>query len=462
MAYLGWLEYDGVEVCCDERALAYLDSDGCGDGVVAGEPAGVLGFLGVEVGEHPVGSEGRFAPWLVPFDDDAFLTGTGVYGFIGLALDGAAASPRKRTMIPAVAGDGGTPGPDRADPREIEARLLIVAADEAAAGWGLNWLAEVFTYGRPPATTTDTAPPRWGNTPRAGGLGPPLRLFATGAAGPDALRTLFDVAMLEGPTVEATHTTGDGLALTEVSLTLSAGVPYFYRPVRQVGGGRLESYPNAYTGSGSPITWVMSRDRAARVRGADLERDQCGAGPLSGCPDPIAVPDPISDTDACSATTPMVPRYALLALTAELSLPARQECVPVVVVDTGSAIMRRFSVRVGRRRPGSAPDAEGASLIWEINVPFLPANARLSLDGRTGTAVVHCDGSYLSDPQTAVDSPPPVDTYEPAVYGIRSGPVVWPVWQGAEDLTITAHAEDDYCADDARVTLFVASRTDTA
>jgi hypothetical protein len=269
--------------------------------------------------------------------------------------------------------------------------------------------------------------------------------------------------MIEGPTVEATHSTGDGLTLFEVSLTLTAGEPYLYRPARTIAAGTgLAEYPNDYTGAGSPITWVMTRDRPARVRGVDTERDQCSAGILSGCPDPIAVPDPIADVDACAASTPMVPRYALLATTAELSLPARQECVPVVVVDTASAIMRRFSLRIGRRLPGSATDAAGDGLMWEINVPFLPANARLILDGRTRTAIVYCSGSYVGEPGASIDAPPPADTYEPAVYGLRSGPVVWPVFQGGDDLTITAHAEDDYCAPDAAVSLFIAARTDTA
>jgi hypothetical protein len=480
---LGWLEYDGVEVACDERAARYADTLGCGDGLIDGEFPGVGYLVGTYWGDYPsddggYGPAGR-APW---FDASvAEQEPASVIGFLLLALDGVARSPRTRTVTPSSSGDGGVPGVDTAGPREVEARVAIIGGNEQACEWAVNWLADVFTHGRPtaPADNNDTVlPPRWGLAPRPTGLAGPLRFLAAGAVAPESLRTLYDVVLTEGPAVEAVHRPA-GVVVYEVSFTLTAAAPYIYRPaVAWADGVPFVSWPHAYgtdgnpwaPGNDRPITWVMSRDRKPMVRGVDADNNQCNAGPLSGCPDPVTIPDPIVDFDACAATTPMVPTWAPLGdlrvntTGVYPAVPSRGEVVPIVVVNTGSSIMRRFSVRIGRRLPGDWHDPTGLGLMWELNVPFLPANARLILDGRTGTAVVHCSGSAVVDVPAAVaiDAPTPANAYEPAAYGIRSGPIVWPVFEGHEDLRFTAHAEDDWCAASARVSLFLAPRTDTA
>lgn len=468
--YLGSLWYGGVEVINDARVADYADAF-CLPAVDLDDAwAGLAAY-----GDHP--ADGPLpAPWYDPADP---ATGS-FLGLVGVSID-TGSSPATAAVADAVTGDGGTPGPSIAGPREMLCKAVAYAADSAGLRAGLAWLDAALT-GRAPtredpaaeqaALTSGVLPPRWGAPPRPGGLEAPLQLYAEDT--PTDLHTLFDVKLTDGPDVTATHLLAatpyaPAPRLVELQWTFTAGQPWLWAPPVPLGYTGLARWPHAYgTGSspwapatGLPVRWVMQRDLTGPLaaRGADPLGPPCGGG--SGCPPVQYLPRGAALPHPCAATQPLVPTYGHLADLADAALPGRATHVPIVVIDPGAGEMRRASVRIGRRLPGGHHDPTGRLLRWEMNVPYLPAGSRCVLDGRTRTAVTYCTatGDTLATVEAAVYGGGPVARYTPAAYGLGAGPLVWPTFPGAEDLRFTAHTEDNHAGGaGARVTLYAAQR----
>lgn len=466
MPYTGWLEYAGVELINDARVGAYAASHGIAS-VQVDDADGLTDYLHTTYTDPATDRP----PWWDPSRPGASASFCGV---LGISFTGVDASPVEATVTNAT-GDGGSASPAVAGPREINATAILIANDRGGADLGLSWLGAALR-GRPPvgraSALPNTLPPRYGTPPRAGGLAPALRFLGAdpALANPGDVRTLYDVSFTGDLAVSGWTplSGGDGThpnpIAVELTFTLTACSPWIWRPAVQLAATPLAAYPTPYNtagspwspGSSNPINWIMSRNMSAPFvpRGEDPATAVCAGG--SGCPPMLTIPRPFPDLDWCSATTPMVPRYGPLADVADAPLSPALEYTPIVIIEPGAGLMRRVSIRVGRRLPGGYHDPSGLALTHELNVPYLPASTRCILDGRTGTAIVDC--AYVGTVADAVDGPPPKVQFEPAAYGIRASPLIYPTFAGSEDLRFTAHAEDGYAHSSARVYLFVAAR----
>lgn len=470
--YLGWLRHGAVELVNDARVEAYARYH-CLTGVQIEDAGWLESYLGTSY----AGPVGPAAPWF----SAAEPASTGFLGLMGVSAVGLEASPRSRTVT-AAAVEGGTPGTPIAAPKEIVVTAVLVATSTAGFNYGLTWLSSVLEQrdtagydatGEQAHLSAVALPPRWGQPRRPGSMAAPLRLLAVDPADgatPADERVLYDVVLTDGPDVSALHSlpatpSAPAPIAAEVTFTLTAASPWLWRPPQQLSYTTLAAWPHAYGTGGNPwvsatnlpVKWVMARDLPAPLtpRGEDPLNAACAAG--GGCPTPVTLPRPAPDIDWCAATMPFVPRWGGLGDLKDAGLATGLEYAPLVVIEPGAAPMRRASVRIGRRLPGGFHDPSGLLLRTELNVPYLPAGCRCVLDGRSGTALVDCapTGSAAGALDPAV---PPEKQYTPAVYGIRASPVTWPLLVGGEDLRVTAHAEDNFCAAGAKFTLFAAGR----
>jgi hypothetical protein len=484
MPYTGWLRVGDVEVVNDARALARARHAG-----LTGVDVDGAEYLQLFLGQSYSGPVSTDDPWRSPDPASAkFL------GIIGTAFSGLEASTQTRVVAPS-ASEGGTPQAPVAGPREISVSTLLLATDSIGLEYGFNWLASVLQQRRAQAynaaieqgyLSAAQLPSRWGAPPRPGGLAAPLKFLdadpADTRAATSNVRALYDVVLTDGPTIVAEYKLPPGCEGTEparvaeVSFTLTAA-PWIWQGVTQIAYTTLQAWPHAFGSAGNPwtqatnrpIKWVEYRtedvsgsfiEHPVTPRGAEPLQAACSSG--SGCPPARTLPRPAADIDWCAAVMPTVPRWGGLSDLKDVTgLVASWEYAPIVVIETGSALMRRASFRISRRLPGGFHDPTSLLVRQELNVPYLPAGSRCILDGRTRTAVVDCRpaGTAASIFANVRDAEPvPLAQYTPAVYGIGGAPATWPTFRGDDDLRFTCHAEDNFCAPDARFTLFLAAR----
>lgn len=476
MPYTGWLSVGATTIVDDARALAHARYEGLGAVDVEGAE-----YLPAYTGGSYDGPVSAADPWW-----SAHPAAGRFLGIIGTAFSGLESNPQARA-ITASANEGGTLAAAVAAPREITVTMLLLAADTTGLNYGFEWLSSVLQQrdAQPYDAGTEqaqlaavTLPGRWGGPQRPGAMAAPLRFLAAepqDAPGDAAYaRTLYDVALSDGPDVVATYELSTGgcqagaqnPVAAEVSFTLTAARPWLWLPPGQLGYTGLVAWPDDYGTSGNPWTeatglpvkWVMYRDTGALTpRGQDPLDLACSQG--SGCPPARTLPRAAPDLDWCAATLPTVPRWGGLPDLKDAGLIGPYEYAPIVVIETGSDAMRRASFRISRRLPGGFHDPASLLVRHELNVPYLPAGSRAILDGRSQTVIVDCApaGTALAA-LNSIDTKPPQNAYTPAAYGIASSPITWPVFRGDEDLRLTCHAEDNFCADDARFTVFLAAR----
>lgn len=421
MAFEGWLSYAGVEIINSARARAYAERAGI-DLRCGGCPG-----LAEAIERQPwsyTTPEWDDAPWL----DVATPESAGVLGFAGLRIDGLSSAPVSRGTTPII-GDGAVLGPLRRPHREVTVTLLVVAADHAAMSYAFGFLATAL---------------RGTVCPTEGCAGDELCFFAscpvcgteTGCGDPEE-RTLFSVGLLEGPEVQSvTDVTGGVVA--EVEITLAAATPYIYRRPLDLGGTNVE----LPFGRDGHVLVDPDSEPECREPTDCLEDPDCPSPPL---PTPPPVPrDPCFPTDPYYAarTIYQIPRG---------NMPEWNETVPLLHVRTGSAPLRRLTLRF-HVNPTGRPCTEGlnpCAACGDVSMTYLPRNSELTVDGRMRRAWVDCPGGF----GTA--------TAEPTLYGPGGRVFEWPVFECHTGLCVEVLAHNSV-ADDARALVQIYPRQDAA
>jgi hypothetical protein len=251
------------------------------------------------------------------------------------------------------------------------------------------------------------------------------------------MRSLFGVGLLEGPSVSSLEYLPDGAILAKVTYTLIAATPYIYRePI-------LASQ-----------TWVNLIDGTPVVVDPDAVYDECTEA--QPCPDdplcqtpalPARVPVPV---DECYPTGPGTFLRTIISLPTP-DVPNSLGLVPVLELETGTLDIRRLVVRFRASLTGTDCDdpADPCSVCSDLQVPFLPANSFLSVDGRTRTALLEC----IQEPLGSV-------TTRPIVYGARGDAFQWPVFACPEALCIEILTEQATTSATARARVLLVSRSD--
>lgn len=418
MAYEGYACYGGVELINNARTAAYSRAAGLSVRC-DGDP-----WLRDSLGDDPYVSTAEDpAPWYDRFVPDS----KGFLGILGLDVQGTGGTSKSGWTD--LLGDGARPGPLRRGAREIGFTALAIATDGGALSYGLGWLGSALrgelcdrscdgdqlqmyaALPEPPRETTSCGDP----LPPPG----PGHLAALDAAhdawvrGTQLLRTLYHCRLLEGPTITATRPITGGV-LAEITFTIKAGVPYWYHEPSVV-WKMSETRPEDF------FTEVVTNWTSGYLY-TECEQTRADANCLRPPPDPnyncpVVVPPVI-------AAPPKDPCYkgdfypngwrSLYRVPAGLAAEWLEKA-PVIELTNGNRQIRSMLLRWHANpvnRPPRPENLDPCGVCAELWIAYLPAYAKIVIDGRRQRAHVECVGNK---------------TAEPVLYGAGGGVYTWPV-----------------------------------
>lgn len=421
------MTFNGSEIINNRRAAVYAGSGGismrcsgsCDVNLALDDPAYTFA-----ADTPPAGAE-----WY----DPAVPESTRFWGVAGLNVIGLSKAPGKRVPT-ALVRDGSAIGPYVVDDREVTFRVLLLGADDCAVSYGLAWLTSALK-GSP------CAPGSCGGSTMCVMTCCPHCEEGDTACGLTHMRTLFDVGLLEGPSLIGQSRVNGGTLWT-VDFTMTCGRPFIYRqPV-----GASVTVPAAQR-------TVQLNPTLISVNASDLdlgctELASCLADPL--CPDPAMPPQPPALVDPCWPTKPEKMLRRIYSI-APLKAPEWLETVPVVSIYAGSGPMRTTTVRFYANPLGldcSTYLNELCSACDSMSVLYIPAASTLVLDGRTQRASVDCPGGTGRV------------TAEPKLYGPNGGLFSWPVFSCGVGLCVEVMSSAANTAQDNTVSVVLYPRED--
>lgn len=421
---VNWFSMGGVEVVNTARARAYAAgsplSDLCGPTATVGCACPGLGRA-VE-GEDFAGYVDPVvdsAPWLEP----SAPASVEFLGVVGLNVEGAGSGTLGRSPVP-LAGGGANVGVGRFAQREITWTVLLVARSQAGLSYGVGWLASVL---RGPAAREDC----WGTE---------ACLFThcpDGEADGDAAqRLLYDVGLLEGPTLTSQFRGSSGVWFAEAEFTLVAGNPHLYTlPYLSLDHGDAEH----------DVVRVPAGGPASNC----VEHPACRRDVL--CVPPDLPPAPPQPRDPCWPLTPFRARRAMFTVPPG-GVPSWSDTVPVVRVDTAGAEMRRLSVRFYSNATGADCQrfTDRCAACGEVNVAFIPEQTQMVVDARKRRAVMDCSGGLG------------LALSRPTLFGPNGGLFTWPEIECASGLCVEVLWQEEGSAPEATVSIDMVARQGAA
>lgn len=419
MAYEGYLAVGGNEVINTSRAHAAAHALGIGLGCDR------CPDFARELGDDPYRApDDREYP--APWYDPTYPESAGFAGVIGLEADGMAASPMSNEPTELLRA-GSLPSPPRMQQREIAYTVLLVAVDECSLSYGMSWLAEALA-GSPCETgcegqtacvlacCPDRVDPRWAPRQRRWlysvaeleGIAEQERQFLRGSSIPCRTRS--------GPVFGQ----GGRAVVAEVEFTLVAGRPWYYRDPITV-ASQVTPRQTVRTA----WTWNLPGDCP--------EPADCASDP--DCDRPPLPPIPPAPPDPCVPGGGYVADLAMVRIAPGL-VGRWDKVVPVIYIDTGYREIRRLQVRFFANPDGSSceyDDLDQCAACFGFGIGYVPAEATLTIDGRTEQAFVECgSGAEQNRQQT-----------EPQIYGPGGSALDWPVFECGSGLCAWIAAEVD-------------------
>ncbi|MER6610237.1 hypothetical protein ABT282_31085 [Streptomyces sp. NPDC000927] len=376
----GWMCLGGTEIINNERAAAYaatrgliLECDRCPE---------LTEFLEHDPYQDPATDD---APW----HDRTVAASEEFFGLLGGEITGMSEATFTRSPTP-LTGDGSSIGPARRTHREITVTAAFLAASESGLSYGIGWLARALS----------------GSGCGSSCAGMDMTVLAacpSDSPDPDAeIRYLYDVGISEGPTVTAREWV-DGVLWGTVTFTLIVGKPGVFGP--------------ALGGLGQ---WRFLTDGRSEKADPDQVYEEClptlpcATDPT--CPPPILPPSPPVPVSPCYTKGVAAFRVARLQVIEE-EYPAWTTLVPLIEVQSGAGTLRRLLIRFWAN-PANLPCEDGldpCDACGDINVPFIPANARLTIDARTRRSMIEC-----------ADQDGLISTTYPSLMGPRGGAFSYP------------------------------------
>lgn len=347
------------EVCwdCSEEAAEWLNN---------GQPYGTV----------------ENAPWYDPAVPESAM----VLGFGGLEITGMTERVGASTT-------GTSSGAAR---REFKIRFAAFLADECGLEYAHGWLANVFSPS-PCATAC---------------IGHELCVLSccpdvdgeTGElAGPDPLRHLYNVEVIDGPTM--IERSWDDPLWVEYEVTLSTPNVYVWRPPP------AERVWTVRPSDGSRVVLDLPA-----VYQACPDDDEC-AEPFA-CPTPGFEPLPAEPLPACYPAEPFEAHRRLVSVPGGI-MPASLDVVPVIRVTAGRRLMRNLVIRFYENPLGipcdRLPELNPCRACMDLTVVEIPANGSILMDGRTGLNTITCRNSRGQE----IDRPASV--YGPPIDGAGAG-----------------------------------------
>lgn len=415
MSYRGLLVLGGIEIANSNRAATYVEGGLRPKGMEISHDDSwrhTARFLGQAEYRLP---HLDAAPWYDPLEADSKLF-AGVWPMQITGLDGTQFT---RQAIEGL-NDGGVFGLPRYPMRTIKVEALLVGQTPQAVDYGFRWLTTALRGSR-------CMGPSMGETLQFLGSCPDA-VDNLSAADFEACvapyrRSLHEVVCTSTPEItDRFGGVGDGqpgVCGYRVSFELTAGVPFAYRD-RTVIAANVK-----WAGSVSPITWV--------VQSADPEA--CASPVPDTLVDPTVTRATVirpSDTYQLGTVIPLDSKTATINVPASNVRAKQGDLATQLEIVAGAQDERLIRIRWGRKPVAGMTNDQAirCHLISEANVSYLPAGARLNLDGVTGRA-------------WAVDAAGNKIDASPVVSGINGGPWRPPVLACANDYVIVADASGD-------------------
>lgn len=426
--YEGWISLGGLEIANNERYAANaaaLCLPAPHTAVRCPDLARVLA--------DTYDGDVTAAPWY----DAAAPESAAFAGLFVTSVTGLGASTRSREVVPAPAGPA-IARPATAAPRVMLVTAYAAAASHAGLRYGLAWLASAL-----------------GDACESGGCDPGATLcmlaeapVCPAPADADAcwetlLRTLHDVATVDGPRITAEYDVAGGAA-AQVEFTLTAAVPGIYRAPAAITSGLAFTPPAPL--SACAVTWVPHTTTCP---------EPASCAPAGGCLTDPAAPPVYAPPAAARAPGPCLLRLhsaTALATAAPNLIPRWLEAVPVLHLTTGDAPMRRLTVRFHSSPDTTITDPaafDPCSALLELNVTYLPRDVTLVLDGRTEQAYVICPGGARESADTVL-------------FGEDGAPFTWPAIACGTGLQVAVFTDAGHYSTAARLDVALAARQDVA
>lgn len=413
----------GNEVINSARAVAYAAAVG------QGFDCGICEHLPEFLGDEPYEEIGPDAPWWDPGQPQSW----GFLGVFGLDAAGFDSNPVERNPVPLV-GEGSALGRLRRKHREMAFTVGLFALGECQLIYGLEWLSSALRGSQCSDQTCN---------------GDELCMFAccpgctdipaaTGEPGDNELRHLYDVGLLEGPTVTDVEELDAGVLFATVTFTLAAGKPFIYREPMAAGVGWVP------LGNGQLLTNTDPDAVYAQCKTAK----PCSNDPL--CPPPALPPKPPVPLSPCYPVGRSSFRRTRISLS-PIDDAIWLESVPLIEVRAGAQDMRRLMIRFWANPQGNPCDVyqDPCAACTDINVGYLPANSHLTIDGRTGRSVVECQ-----------QWPVGTSTSTPTIYGPQGKLFQYPTFICPTGLCIEVWSRQDFTASDATARVLLVPRAD--
>jgi hypothetical protein len=421
--YDGYMDLAGVEIVNSARAAALagaagidLSCDPCDElaGAVGDDPYDWYDLLGGV----------QESPWydVTRPESRRFL------GVFGLGVTGTEDGQMTRTPTDLI-GDGVALGPLRRKGREVAFTVGLVCLDEGGVSYAIGWLAAALRGGACGASACQ---------------GDAMCMFAycpQSPLGSDELRHMYDVGLLEAPSVQSrTYLSGGGIIVNVTFTLLCANPMIFSEPLPGV------------------TDWV-DLNKGATLYGIDPDAVYSQCKPASNCVDdpkcakPRTPPRPPVPRSSCVPRGKANFRQTLVPLDPR-SAPDWFELVPVIEIETGSAEMRRLIVRFWNN-PSGAPCStltDPCQACFDVSVPYVPKGALLVVDGRTQRAQVQCPQSASGEIAVGV----------PAMYGPQGRTFEWPVFTCPTGLCVEVLSQREATAKNAKVRVSLVARGDAA
>lgn len=373
-----YLVVGGVEVISTARAQALgAEAGECGADEVCWDCSD-LAAEWLNNGE-PYGTVEN-APWY----DPAVPESRSVLGFAGLEITGMT----ERVGASSTATAAG------AARREFKIRFAAFLSDECGAEYAQGWLANVFSPS-PCATAC---------------VGHELCVLAccpdvdgdTGElAGPDPLRYLYDVEVVDGPTM-IDRSWEDPLWI-EYEVTLSTPNVYVWRPPP------TERVWSIRPSDGERVTLDLPA-----VYEACQDDDECQLS----CPNPGFAPLPAEPLPNCYPAEPFDAHRTLVSVPSGV-MPSGLDVVPVIRATAGNRPINNLVIRF-YSNPLDIPcdrllDLNPCRACTDLTVPEVPAGGSIIMDGRTGLNTITCVN------RRGRTSQEPASVYGPPVDGAGAG-----------------------------------------
>ncbi|MFE6405124.1 hypothetical protein [Streptomyces alboflavus] len=420
--WTGYLSVAGNEIINSPRVLAALHAAGlpmeCGTSCCQ--------TLAEVLGEDTYGAVDESAPWW----DDSQPASWGFYGVLGVSVTGFNVKPLERTPTP-TAGDGAILGPLRRPHREVAWTVELFAAGECELSYGLEWLSAALEGSVCGESSCS------GDSLCVYSCCPGENEYETGQPGESELRHLYDVGLLAGPQLTELEEQ-NGILIATVTFTLGAGKPFIYREELKTNVGWVPLGQGQLVPNTDPDQ-VYQQCQAPKP---------CAEDPL--CPKPAMPPRPPVPVSPCRPTGKGTFRRSRIHVS-PLDQAAWLETVPVIEVQPGSRALRRLIVRFWTNGTNTPCDdfTDPCNACTDINVSYIPAGSRLTIDGRVNRSSVECQRF-----------PAGVATSTPTVYGTRGGMFQWPTFPCPTGLCIEVWSQADTTAADATARVLLVPRSD--